>query len=88
MRKKGTATGSPLRQRRPRSVSRGRKDSTRRKNIFAALNKRIEVFWPDDNKFYRGTVGGTYDAKGRVEVVYDDGDVEVLDLNKEKWNYC
>ncbi|XP_020220399.1 sister chromatid cohesion protein PDS5 homolog A isoform X1 [Cajanus cajan] len=46
---------------------------------------RIKVWWPLDKEFYEGTVK-SYDPSKRKHVIsYDDGDVEVLHLEKERW---
>ncbi|MQM03150.1 hypothetical protein Taro_035926 [Colocasia esculenta] len=46
---------------------------------------RIKIWWPLDKQFYEGTVQ-SYDTRKKKHVIlYDDGDVEVLHLNKEKW---
>ncbi|XP_022967040.1 sister chromatid cohesion protein PDS5 homolog A-like isoform X1 [Cucurbita maxima] len=46
---------------------------------------RIKVWWPMDKQFYKGTVK-SYDPINRKHVIlYDDGDVEVLKLEKERW---
>jgi sister-chromatid-cohesion protein PDS5 len=38
-----------------------------------------------DKKFYEGVVESFDSSKRRHTVLYDDGDVEVLNLAKEKW---
>lgn len=49
------------------------------------VGQRIRVWWPLDKKFYAGRIEA-YDAiKKRHKVLYDDGDVEVLNLRKERW---
>ncbi|XP_031479446.1 sister chromatid cohesion protein PDS5 homolog A-like isoform X2 [Nymphaea colorata] len=46
---------------------------------------RIKVWWPMDRQFYEGVVQ-SFDAKKRKYLIfYDDGDVEMLKLEKEKW---
>ncbi|GMN36667.1 hypothetical protein TIFTF001_006193 [Ficus carica] len=55
------------------------------KDIEDLIGCRIKVWWPMDKKFYEGTVK-SYDTMKRKHVVlYDDGDVEVLRLEKERW---
>nr|ABC94594.1 AF-4 domain containing protein-like protein [Oryza sativa Indica Group] len=49
------------------------------------IGKRIKVWWPLDKKFYEGVVESFDSSKRRHTVLYDDGDVEVLNLAKEKW---
>lgn len=47
----------------------------------------IEVFWPDDNAWYGGTLGLYFRPTRRYAVNYDDEDREVLDLHKERWRF-
>ncbi|MED6121428.1 hypothetical protein PIB30_030020 [Stylosanthes scabra] len=46
---------------------------------------RIKVWWPSDKKFYGGTIKSYDSLKGKHVILYDDGDVEVLRLEKERW---
>lgn len=46
---------------------------------------RIKVWWPMDKKFYEGVVKSFDTQKSKHVVLYDDGDVEVLRLEKECW---
>ncbi|RYR76067.1 hypothetical protein Ahy_A01g000658 isoform A [Arachis hypogaea] len=46
---------------------------------------RIKVWWPSDKKFYGGTVKSYDSLKGKHVILYDDGDVEILRLEKERW---
>ncbi|KAG6641941.1 sister chromatid cohesion protein PDS5 homolog B-like [Carya illinoinensis] len=46
---------------------------------------RIKVWWPMDKRFYQGTVKSYDPSKRKHVVLYDDGDVEVLRLEKERW---
>lgn len=43
---------------------------------------RIGVYWPDDGKFYYGTICSLQEG-GVAHVTYDDGDEEVLTLAEE-----
>ena len=46
---------------------------------------KIEVYWPFDKMYYPGVID-TYDKrKNTYRVVYNDGDVEILNMSKEKW---
>ncbi|CAN6448387.1 unnamed protein product [Victoria cruziana] len=46
---------------------------------------RIKVWWPLDKQFYEGVIQ-SFDAKKKKYLIfYDDGDVEMLKLEKEKW---
>ncbi|XP_019095474.1 PREDICTED: sister chromatid cohesion protein PDS5 homolog A-like [Camelina sativa] len=46
---------------------------------------RIEVWWPMDKRFYEGTIKSYDSTKQRHVILYEDGDVEVLNLDKERW---
>ncbi|KAL9237009.1 hypothetical protein vseg_011602 [Gypsophila vaccaria] len=49
------------------------------------IDCRINIWWPLDKRFYKGVVK-SYDPDRKKHVVlYDDGDVEVLRLDKERW---
>ncbi|XP_061346896.1 sister chromatid cohesion protein PDS5 homolog C-like isoform X2 [Gastrolobium bilobum] len=49
------------------------------------VGSRVEVWWPDDQMFYEGTVDSFDPAMKKHKVLYDDGDEEILNLKKEKW---
>ncbi|XP_057497831.1 sister chromatid cohesion protein PDS5 homolog A-like isoform X1 [Actinidia eriantha] len=49
------------------------------------INCRIKIWWPMDKKFYEGLVKSYDSQKKKHVVLYDDGDVEVLRLDKERW---
>ncbi|XP_024361716.1 sister chromatid cohesion protein PDS5 homolog A isoform X1 [Physcomitrium patens] len=45
----------------------------------------IKVWWPLDKRFYKGSVVD-YDAKKRKhKILYNDGETEILNLTKERW---
>ncbi|GLJ16335.1 hypothetical protein SUGI_0276270 [Cryptomeria japonica] len=46
---------------------------------------RIKVWWPLDKQFYEGIVQSYDSIQKKHTVLYDDGDVEVLRLQKERW---
>ncbi|XP_021739543.1 eukaryotic translation initiation factor 5B-like [Chenopodium quinoa] len=46
---------------------------------------KVQVWWPDDKKYYKGVIEHFEPASGKHKVLYSDGDVEVLKLEKEKW---
>ncbi|KAL2339290.1 hypothetical protein Fmac_013736 [Flemingia macrophylla] len=46
---------------------------------------RIKVWWPMDKKFYGGTIKSYDPLKRKHVILYDDGDVEILRLEKERW---
>ena len=53
-----------------------------------AIDRRVEIFWPEENADFVGTVTG-YDEKSKKHTVtYDDGDVECeLELHKEQMEW-
>ncbi|CAN6238628.1 unnamed protein product [Urochloa humidicola] len=51
------------------------------------VGARIKVWWPDDEMFYKGVVESFDSGSKRHKVAYDDGDVEVLLLREEKWDF-
>jgi hypothetical protein len=62
--------------------------------------RRLEVFWEGDGVYYRGTVTGYSTTSGKHTIMYDDGDVERVQLSKVRrekllgravgtvWNNC
>ena len=44
------------------------------------LGKRLEVFWEGDEVFYRGTVVGFNGKTNTHQILYDDNDVEKVNL--------
>ncbi|XP_004507589.1 sister chromatid cohesion protein PDS5 homolog A-like [Cicer arietinum] len=46
---------------------------------------RIKIWWPTDKKYYGGTIKSYDPSKGKHVILYDDGDVEILRLEKERW---
>ncbi|GAB2298992.1 hypothetical protein Dimus_033068 [Dionaea muscipula] len=77
--------GSSKKQKR-RSVA-GLAKCTWKGGIHAAdlVDRRILVWWPLDKEFYGGLVKSYDPEKNKHVVLYDDGDVEVLCLDKERW---
>ncbi|KAF3663138.1 putative transcription initiation factor TFIID subunit 5-like [Capsicum annuum] len=49
------------------------------------VGKKIKVWWPLDEKFYEGIVGSYDSSKKKFTVNYVDGDVEKINLSKERW---
>ncbi|KAG6385675.1 hypothetical protein SASPL_154511 [Salvia splendens] len=47
---------------------------------------RIKVWWPVDKLYYEGVVKSFDTEKNKHVVLYDDGDVEVLRLDRERWD--
>ena len=48
----------------------------------------IEVFRPEDKKYYPGKVNSFNEESGEHNVEYDDGDVENIVLTTEVWRPC
>ncbi|KAH0453112.1 hypothetical protein IEQ34_017436 [Dendrobium chrysotoxum] len=66
----------------------GRSKAPRLYNLYLELiGREIEVWWPDDKKFYKGVIDAFDPVTEKHRVVYDDGDVEILFLRNERWNY-
>ncbi|KAG0598525.1 hypothetical protein M758_12G081400 [Ceratodon purpureus] len=49
-----------------------------------AISKRVEIFWPIDDIWYKGTVVAVFPDKLKFSVDYDDGEQETLEFGKEK----
>ena len=47
----------------------------------------MDVYWPADSRYYTGKAISV-NKRGLVNVLYDDGEVEVLDFGKERWRVC
>lgn len=56
-------------------------------NICLQIGDTIEVFWPNDNLYYPGIITGIDKKAKMYRIVYDDGDIEVISLNKETWRH-
>ncbi|VAI73047.1 unnamed protein product [Triticum turgidum subsp. durum] len=76
--------GSFKRQK-PRLVSGLAKCSTHDSSSKDLVGRRIKVWWPLDKEFYPGVVKSYDSAKTLHTVLYDDGDMEQLNMAKEKW---
>ncbi|KAK8535207.1 hypothetical protein V6N13_081344 [Hibiscus sabdariffa] len=46
---------------------------------------KVKVWWPKDRAFYDGVIQSFDPIKKKHKVCYDDGDVEILNLKREKW---
>ncbi|XP_023768730.1 sister chromatid cohesion protein PDS5 homolog C [Lactuca sativa] len=71
---------------RKRSV--GKNNSQSNKNVKyddSLIGLKVKVWWPDDHKYYEGVIESFDSAKNKHKVSYVDGDVETLNLKKEKW---
>ncbi|KAK7294013.1 hypothetical protein RJT34_16896 [Clitoria ternatea] len=49
------------------------------------VGSKIKVWWPIDRTFYEGVVDSYDPIKGKHKILYTDGDVEVLNLKKQRW---
>ncbi|KAE7997235.1 hypothetical protein FH972_001885 [Carpinus fangiana] len=49
------------------------------------VGSRIKVLWPLDKMFYEGVVNFYDPLKKKHQVLYADGDEEILNLQKEQW---
>eukprot|EP00252_Welwitschia_mirabilis_P002902 TRINITY_DN1290_c0_g1_i1.p1 TRINITY_DN1290_c0_g1~~TRINITY_DN1290_c0_g1_i1.p1 ORF type:complete len:902 (+),score=262.89 TRINITY_DN1290_c0_g1_i1:551-3256(+) len=51
------------------------------------IGRKVKVWWPKDKQFYEGVVD-SYDEKTKKhKILYDDGDVEILKLNRQRWHF-
>ncbi|PXF41171.1 Histone-lysine N-methyltransferase TRX1 [Gracilariopsis chorda] len=55
---------------------------------YPSVGDRIEVYWPQDERFYEGNVTKHNPRTQKYSVNYPDGDKEVLKLQEEKWKYA
>ncbi|CAM0914059.1 unnamed protein product [Alopecurus aequalis] len=76
--------GSYKRQK-PRLVSGLAKCSTHDSSTKDLVGQRIKVWWPLDKEYYEGVVKSYDSAKKLHTVLYNDGDIEQLNMAKEKW---
>ncbi|KAL0709334.1 hypothetical protein Bca4012_016312 [Brassica carinata] len=49
------------------------------------VGSKVRVWWPMDRKFYNGVVDSFNSRTKKHRVFYDDGEKEILDMNKERW---
>ncbi|KAG0495215.1 hypothetical protein HPP92_006209 [Vanilla planifolia] len=88
--KKGSgskSSGNSVKKRKVRRIS-GLSKCTSLKSELSGeelVGSRIKVWWPLDKRFYEGIVHSYVPETGKHNILYDDGDVEVLRLEKEKW---
>ncbi|XP_020684979.1 uncharacterized protein LOC110101425 isoform X2 [Dendrobium catenatum] len=59
----------------------------RRKSNEKLIGSKIRVWWPDDERFYDGVVDSFDRSTKKHKILYNDGDVEILLLKKEKWEF-
>ena len=49
------------------------------------VGSTISVYWPDDKKYYKAKVTSMGSRRSAVTLLYDDGEVETVDLSGEKF---
>ncbi|CAJ1951403.1 unnamed protein product [Sphenostylis stenocarpa] len=49
------------------------------------VGSKIKVWWPKDKTFYEGVIESYDPIKGKHKILYADGDVEVLNLKRQRW---
>ncbi|KAK8958387.1 DNA mismatch repair protein MSH6 [Platanthera guangdongensis] len=59
----------------------------KRMHSFEVVGRRIKVFWPLDNAWYEGCVRSFDEASEKHVIQYDDAEEELLDLEKEKFEW-
>ena len=52
---------------------------------FKDFGKRLDVFWDGDSVFYRGTVTAYSTTTRKHTILYDDNDVERVNLEVSPW---
>ncbi|CAH9133755.1 unnamed protein product [Cuscuta epithymum] len=50
------------------------------------VGSKVQVWWPLDREYYEGQIDSFDRVNKKHKVVYNDGEVEDLDLKKEKWH--
>ncbi|XP_010526241.1 PREDICTED: muscle M-line assembly protein unc-89 [Tarenaya hassleriana] len=51
------------------------------------VGSRVKIWWPKDRAYYEGVVNSYDVAKKKHLVLYDDGDQEILNLRRQKWEF-
>ncbi|XP_042504521.1 dentin sialophosphoprotein-like [Macadamia integrifolia] len=51
------------------------------------VGSKVKVYWPQDRLFYEGTISAFDPVKMKHKVSYTDGDVELLNLSKQRWQF-
>ncbi|KAK4398821.1 Sister chromatid cohesion protein PDS5 [Sesamum angolense] len=76
-----------MKKQKQKSVAGLAKCTTRDDGSSAAdlIGCKIKVWWPMDKQFYEGVVKSFDTQKKKHVILYDDGDVEVLRLERERW---
>ncbi|XP_042034106.1 uncharacterized protein LOC121780576 isoform X1 [Salvia splendens] len=79
--------GSPMSKPAKANLVKDKKKSKKPRADFGEelISLRIQVWWPMDEMFYPGTVKAFDPETKKHEVLYDDDEIELLNLRKEKW---
>ncbi|KAK9156348.1 hypothetical protein Sjap_003828 [Stephania japonica] len=81
-----TPKSTPVsKKRKRRSIAGLAKCSLKEVENQSLVGCRIKVWWPLDKQFYEGLVQSYDSEKKKHVILYDDGDSEVLVLDKERW---
>ncbi|KAL1552219.1 sister chromatid cohesion protein PDS5 C-like isoform X3 [Salvia divinorum] len=51
------------------------------------VGSKVKVFWPKDKEYYEGVIASFDSGKKKHRVMYNDGDEEILNLKKERWEF-
>ncbi|KAK3211330.1 hypothetical protein Dsin_016036 [Dipteronia sinensis] len=51
------------------------------------VGSKVKVWWPKDQQFYDGVIDSFDPTKKRHKVLYNDGDEEILNLKRERWEF-
>uniref|UniRef100_A0A5B7B5K5 Tudor domain-containing protein n=1 Tax=Davidia involucrata TaxID=16924 RepID=A0A5B7B5K5_DAVIN len=51
------------------------------------VGSKVKVWWPKDEMFYEGVIDSFDPVKKKHKVLYADGDQEMLNLGKERWEF-
>ncbi|KAK4415417.1 hypothetical protein Salat_2649100 [Sesamum alatum] len=51
------------------------------------VGSKVKVWWPKDRMFYEGVIASFDPVKKKHKVLYTDGDKEVLNLRRERWEF-
>ncbi|XP_051135633.1 sister chromatid cohesion protein PDS5 homolog A-like isoform X2 [Andrographis paniculata] len=73
----------------PKTVTRLRKQTTKSNGGLREelVGRKIKIWWPLDNRYYEGIVESFKSKHRKHEIRYNDGEVEVLKLDEEKWEF-
>lgn len=59
---------------------------TRRARALPALENAVDVYWSDCERYFRGKLVEKVKEPFTYRIEYDDGDVQVTDMNKVRWH--